>query len=151
MYAKVNERRITDKQLKLIWTLARQLGMDGDLLHSIVFYATGKDSLKKLSALEAAAIIDVLIEDGAKVKKKRKPRRELPENVVELVTGEQIRLIEYLVDQLGWNHPEQLKGFNKKVIKKERIATKQEASKIIEGLKAILNRRQKEGGGLQET
>jgi len=54
-------------------------------------------------------------------------------------------LIEYLVDQLGWENPNQLTGFNRRVIKKERICTKQEASKIIEGLKAILDRKQKGG------
>ena len=136
---------ITEKQLKTIWTLSRQLGMESDLLHRMIYDVTGKDSLKKLTVHEAAGVIDGLIDDGAKVRKKRKPRRCLPENVVELFTGEQIRLIEYLVDQLGWDNPNQLTGFNRRVIKKERICTKQEASKIIEGLKAILGRKQKGG------
>jgi len=135
------EKKITEKQLKIIWTLARQLGMDSELLHETVFDVTGKDSLKKLTVPEAVGIIDGLVDDGAKIRKKRKPRRGLPENVVELLTGKQIRLIEYLVDQLGWDNPNQLKGFNRRVIKKERICTKQEASKIIEGLKAMVNRK----------
>jgi len=137
------ERKITGKQLRMIWTLARQLGMDSELLHEMVFEVTGKDSLKKLTVPEAVGIIDGLVNDGAKVRKKRKPRRNLPENVVELITGRQIRLIEYLVDQLGWNNPNQLTGFNRRVIKKERICTKQEASKIIEGLKAVMNRKER--------
>lgn len=136
-------QKITNRQLKLIWTLARQLGMDSDLLHKMVFDVTGKDSLKQLSCWEAGAIIDGLVDDGGKIKKKRKPRRELPENVLELLTGEQIRLIEYLVDRLGWDNPNQLKGFNRRVIKKERIGTKKEASKIIEGLKAMLERKER--------
>jgi len=136
---------ITEKQLRMIWTLSRQLGMDSELLHEMVFQVTGKHSLQKLSIPEAAGVIDGLVGDGAKVRRKRKPRRALPENVVELLTGEQIRLIEYLVDQLGWDNPNQLTGFNTRVIKKERICTKQEASKIIEGLKAILSRKQKGG------
>ena len=140
MYAKSKEKRITNKQLRLLWVLARQLGITDKLLHEIVFGASGRKSLKELSVLEAKVVIDNLVEDGAKVTKKRKPRRNLPENVIELVTGEQIRLIEYLVDQLGWDDPRQLIGFNKRVIKKERIGTTREASKIIEGLKAILNR-----------
>jgi len=137
---------ITEKQLKMIWTLARQLGMESELLHEMVFDVTGKKSLKTLTVPEAVGIIDGLVHDGAKVRRKRKPRRALPENVVELLTGEQIRLIEYLVDQLGWDNPKQLMGFNRRVIKKERICTTKEASKIIEGLKAILNRKQKGGG-----
>jgi len=136
---------ITEKQKKIIWVLARQLGMDSELLHKMIFEVTGKDSLKKLTVPEAVEIIDGLVHDGAKIRRKRKPRRGLPENVVELVTGEQIRLIEYLVDQLGWDNPKQLAGFNRRVIKKERICTIKEASKIVEGLKAILNRKQKGG------
>lgn len=134
-------RKITSKQLKLIWTLARQLGMSSELLHEIAFDVTRKDSLKELSLWEAAAIIDGLADDGAKVRKKRKRKRELPENVIELITGGQIRLIEYLVDQLGWENPNQLKGFNRRVIKREGIRTKQEAGKIIEGLKAMIERK----------
>ena len=126
---------ITRKQLKMIWTLARQLGMESDMLHEMVFQVTGKDSLKNLSVSEAAGIIEGLIDDGAKARRKRKPRKKLPANVVELVTSEQIRLIEYLVDQLGWDNPHNLTGFNKRVIKKERICTNKEASKVIEGLK----------------
>jgi len=132
---------ITGKQLKIIWTLARQLGMDSEVLHEMVFQVTGKDSLKKLSVSEAAGVIEGLVDDGAKARRKRKPRRKLPANVVELITGEQIRLIEYLVDQLGWDNPKQLTGFNRRVIKKERILTNKEASKVIEGLKAMVNRK----------
>jgi len=144
MYAKLNERRITGKQLKLIWVLARQIGINEQLLHDMAREVCGKTSLKDLYAWEAAIVIDCLIDDGAKVTKKRRPRRELPENVVELVTGEQIRLIEYLVDQLGWEDPRQLVGFNKRVIKKERIGTKRDGLKVIEGLKAMLGRKGKE-------
>jgi len=140
-----SERKITEKQLKMIWTLARQLGMDSELLHTMVFDVTGKDSLKKLTVPEAVGVIDGLVDDGARIRRKRKKRVKVGPNVIELLTGEQIRLIEYLVDQLGWDNPKQLTGFNRRVIKKERICTIKEASKIIEGLKAILGRKQKGG------
>lgn len=136
---------ITEKQLKMIWTLARQLGMGSELLHEMIYDVTRKNSLKKLTIPEAAGVIDGLIDDGAQVLRKRKKRMRVGPNVIELITGEQIRLIEYLVDQLGWDNPNQLTGFNRRVIKKERICTKKEASKIIEGLKAILSRKQKGG------
>jgi len=139
------ERKITQKQLRMIWTLARQLGMDDELVHEMVFQVTGKDSLKKLSVPEAVGVIDGLVDDGARIRRKRIKRMRVGPNVIELLTGKQIRLIEYLVDQLGWENPNQLTGFNRRVIKKERICTKQEASKIIEGLKAILDRKQKGG------
>ena len=135
------ERKITQKQLKMIWTLARQLGMDTGLVHEMVFNVTGKDSLKKLTVPEGVGIIDGLVDDGARVRRKRIKRLRVGPNVIELLTGKQIRLIEYLVDQLGWGNPEQLKGFNRRVIKKERICTIIEASKVIEGLKAMVNRK----------
>ncbi len=137
---------ITGKQLKLLWMLARQLGMDNDSLHALVFKLAGKDSIKTLSISEAAKIIDNLIETGAKVKRKRKSRRDLPANVVELVTVEQKRFIKYLEKQLGWqNDPERLKGFLRKIIKREGVRTKQEGIKIIQGLKSMTNRKIKPG------
>ena len=121
-------RKITDKQLKT------QLGMDSDLLHEMALNVTGKGSIKALSISEAADIIDGLVEAGAKVKRKRRPRRDLPLNVIELITCEQFRLIQYLESQLGWDNPNQLKGFIKRIIKREGVRTKQEAIKVIEGL-----------------
>jgi len=40
---------ITGNQLKLLWMLARQLGMDNYSLHALVFKLAGKDSIKTLS------------------------------------------------------------------------------------------------------
>ncbi len=41
---------ITRDQIKLIWVLARQLGMESNELHDVVSAVTGKDSIKALSA-----------------------------------------------------------------------------------------------------
>ena len=137
-----NTKRITGKQLKLLWVLARQLGMTDELLHAGVLWATGKESIRELSVWEAKAVIDGLIDDGARVKKKRKSRRLLAPNIVELVTGEQLRFIEYLEKQLGWqDNPERLKGFIKRTVKKENVRTKQEGIKVIQGLKSMLARK----------
>ncbi len=136
---------ITEKQLKAIWTVGRQLGMDSDRLHEFVFGITGKKSIKALSVSEAAEVIDSLIEAGARIKKKRKPRRDLPPNVVELVTCDQVQFIKYLEKQLGWqDNPERLKGFLRRIIKREGIRTKQEGIKVIQGLKSMADRKPKQ-------
>jgi hypothetical protein len=42
--------------------------------------------------------------------------------------------------ELGWkDNPERLKGFIKRIIKRERIRTKQEGIKVIQGLKGMKN------------
>ena len=139
---------ITEGQIKLIWVLTRQLGMDRDKLHELIAWATGKDSIKALSTQEGADVIDNLVRAGGRVKKRRKPRRYLPPNVVELLTPKQARFIKYLEKKLGWqDSPERLRGFIKRTTKKEVVRTKREAMKVIEGLKSMAEREPKKEVG----
>jgi len=132
---------ITEGQIKLIWVLARQLGMDSDKLHDLVFGVTGQESIKALTVMEGKDVIEALARAGGKITKKRKPRRDLPLNVVEMITPKQARLIKYLEKKLGWQgNPERLKGFIKRIIKREVVRTKQEAIRVIEGLKSMAER-----------
>ena len=125
-----------------MWVLARQIGIDNDELHELVAGVTGKASIKALSVMEGKDVIDTLIRAGGKVTNKRRPRRDLPANVVEMVTPKQARFIKYLEKKLGWqDSPERLKGFIKRTIKKKVVRTKPEATKVIEGLKAMANRK----------
>ncbi len=135
---------ITEKQIKLIWVLAKQLGVDGQALHELIHGAYGKTSLKSLDKIEAKTIIDRFILAGGKVKKKSAPRRNLPPNVVEMVTRKQLRFIETLEKELGWqDNPERLRGFVKRTIKAETVRTKKEGIKVIQGLKSMVERKQK--------
>jgi hypothetical protein len=138
---------ISKDQIKLIWVLARQLDLDSDELHEVVAGITGKDSIKALSVGEGIEVVNTMIRAGGRVKKKRKPRRKLPPNVVEIVTSEQLSYINYLEKRLGWqDNPERLGGFVKRIIKREVVRTKQEGSKVIQGLKSMANRNK--GGGI---
>ena len=135
---------ITDGQVKLIWVLARQLALDSEGLHELIAGATGKDSITILSSKEAADVIDSLVWAGGIVKRKRRSPRDLPPNVVELLSPKQARFIKYLEKKLGWqDEPERLQGFIKRTIKKEMVRTKLEAIKIIEGLKSMAEREPK--------
>ena len=132
---------ITRDQTKLIWVLARQLGMESDELHDVVSGVTGKNSIRALSVSDATDVIEVLVRAGGRVRKRRKPRPIMPPNVVEIVTRKQTRLIRHLESKLGWqDNPQRLKGFTKRIIKREGVRTKQEAIKVIEGLKSMARR-----------
>ena len=48
-------KKITQGQMKKIHALARETGMDGDLLHEYVFLLTEKESLKDLIAPPSTA------------------------------------------------------------------------------------------------
>ena len=138
---------ITEKQIKLIWVLAKQLGVDSEALHELIHGAYGKTSLKSLAKIEAKTIIDRFIQAGGKVKKKSAPRRNLPPNVVEMVTHKQLRFIKSLEKELGWHdNPERLRGLLKRIIKAETVRTKKEGIKVIQGLKSMVERNlEKEG------
>lgn len=51
-------RKITQAQMKKIHALAKEIGMDDDLLHGYVYMLTEKESLKDLSLNDAAKVID---------------------------------------------------------------------------------------------
>lgn len=133
---------ISKNQIQVIWVLGRQLGLSSYHLHELTHEITGKNSIKTLSVSEGASLIDFLKDAGARVKKKRRPSRKLPSNVVEMPSPDQVRYVKYLEKQLGWqDNPGRIKGFLKHTIKKETIRTKQDGIKAIQGLKSISERK----------
>lgn len=132
---------INQQQIKLVWVLARQIGIDEEELHRLILDAFGETSLKSLSSNQAKELIDKLIQSGGRVKKKRRRPKDLPANVVELVTRDQMRLVRALEKELGWNdNPDRLKGFTRRIIKADAVRTKEEGIKVIQGLKGMLKR-----------
>lgn len=135
---------ITEKQIKLMWVLAKQLGVDSQALHELIHGVYGKTSLKSLAQHEARTIIDRFVQAGGKVKKKSAPRKSFPPNVVEMVTRKQVKFIDLLEKALGWqDNPERLRGFVKRTIKTKVVRTKKEGIKVIQGLKSMVERKQK--------
>jgi hypothetical protein len=121
--------------------LARQQGLNSDQVHDLVYVNTGKKSVKDLKGQEANAIIEHLIRGGAQFKGKKKTRVSLPWNVVELASQKQREFIETLAGELGWmDDPARLRGFIKRAVKRDRVITRQDGIKVIEGLKNILKR-----------
>lgn len=117
---------ITAAQMRKIHVLARDYGMDNDLLHVHVQTVTGKDSLKKLSLGEAVRVID-----------------SLEKRSVDQMTRRQKYLIDRLLQELGWTDEQgkpdykRLDGFCGKYcgVDSHKWLTRRDASNVIEGLK----------------
>lgn len=127
---------ITAAQMRKIHVLAREYGLDNDLLHVHIQTVTGKDSLKKLSLGEAVRVIDSL--------EKRSSDR---------MTWKQKYFIDKLLEELGWTDEQgdpdyqRLDGFCSKRfgVDSHKWLTRAAASNVIEGLKNMVKK--EEAGG----
>ncbi|MCM1057712.1 MAG: regulatory protein GemA [Firmicutes bacterium] len=127
--AKKGGTPITASQMRKIHVLARDHGLDDDLLHIHVQTVTGKDSLKKLSLREAVRVIDSL-EKGSS----------------DHMTWRQKYLIDKLMQELSWTDGKgdpdykRLDGFcsRRYGVDSHKWLTRTAASKVIEGLKGML-------------
>lgn len=125
---------ITPAQLRKIHVLAREKGLDNDMLHSVVFKLTAKESLKKLSIIEAVKLIDDL--EGTK------------QTTAGMITEKQKNFIKGLAKDLGWvdaSGEVDEKRLNKFINERFNILniawlTTKVASQVIEALKAMKNR-----------
>ncbi|MBE3584858.1 MAG: regulatory protein GemA [Thermoanaerobacter sp.] len=128
----------TYPQVKKIWALARELGLDEDLLRAVTFYLTGSESISALTKTQAAVLIDEL------ESKKRGETRP------GMATPRQIWKIRELEKELGWaDQPARLRGYLKKYAHVDdlRWLTGKQAWKVIEGLKKILARQERQRKG----
>ncbi len=123
---------VTAAQMRKIHVLAREYGLDDDLLHVHIQTVTGKDSLRKLSLGEAVRVIDSL------------------DQKADQMTWRQKYFIDRLLQELGWTDGQgqpdynRLDGFCSKYygVDSHKWITRRNASNVIEGLK---NMARKEG------
>ena len=137
------QARRTAAQLRRIYALARERGLDNEMLHAYVFNLTGKNSLKDLTIREAVTVIDALSPSGGRT--------------AGGITEGQHRYILSLAKELGWVEEggevnrKTLDAFLLKNCGKYAVQwmTAAEAAKLIEGMKPILEKdrkRQQEQG-----
>lgn len=122
---------ITQQQMRKIYVLANELGFDNEDLHDIVQSITRKKHISKLTFTEAGKVIERL---QGKPDKKRV-----------CLSSSQEKYIKDLAFKLGWSdNPKRLEGFIKKYSKARAVKnlTPIQASKIIEGLKRLLNEKE---------
>ncbi|GBF34122.1 hypothetical protein DCCM_3234 [Desulfocucumis palustris] len=126
--------KITAPQIKKLYITAKQLGMDDEDLHGLVYNMTRSEHISKMTKTQAGRIIDYLSD------KLNRNYRE------EAASKQQLYKIHQLAAQLGWSdNPNRLAGFIKKTagVEREQWLTAAGAYKVIEGLKKILQRQGK--------
>jgi len=125
---------ITAAQMRKIYALSRERGIDNDTLHQHVYGLVKKDSIKKLSKIEAIKVIDSL--EGQLT------------STPGMMTEKQWMYINGLLVKLGWvtagGKPD-MKRFMEFIksqfsIESEKWITSSAAGKIIEAFKAMNNR-----------
>lgn len=109
-------------QLRKIYALAREKGVDSENLHSLLYSLCKKEHLSEITITEAVQLIDSL------------SGKEIPGRA----TARQIHFIQGLAKDFGWDD-KRLMGFFKKVggVDNIRWLTKKQASNIIEGMKKL--------------
>ena len=115
---------MTEKQRKLLFVLAKQRGMDNELLHSYVETQTGKQSITEVTTQEAKTLIDGL--------------QEKKQTAKGYITEKQLKYVKGLCQCLGWEE-KALRQFIEKQygISNVNWLTSKQAAKLIEGLKSI--------------
>ncbi len=129
---------ITPAQLRKIHALGRERGIDSETLHAHVHTLTKKDSIKSLTIREAVKVIDSL-QGSAKT-------------VSGMITDKQKNFILGLAKDIGWMDEdgapdeERLLMFIRERFQVEQMKwlTSHKASQIIEALKAMRARKDKE-------
>ena len=115
---------MTEKQRKLLFVLAKQRGMDNELLHSYVETQTGKQSITEVTTQEAKTLIDGL--------------QEKKQTAKGYITEKQLKYVKGLCQCLSWEE-KALRQFIEKQygISNVNWLTSKQAAKLIEGLKNI--------------
>lgn len=132
-------KKITQGQMKKIHALAKEIGMDDDLLHEYVYMLTEKDSLKELTLNDAARVIDGMTGKKGYAQGDR-------------ISYRQEQFIFLLMKKMGWTDSDgnadlkRLNGFIKKQygIEDYRWTTRAIASKVIEAFKEFTGREEPE-------
>ena len=122
---------MTEKQRKLLFVLAKQRGMDNELLHSYVETQTGKQSITEVTTQEAKTWIDNL--------------QEKKQTAKGYITEKQLKYVKGLCQCLSWEE-KALRQFIEKQygISNVNWLTSKQAAKLIEGLKSIWEKDKKE-------
>jgi hypothetical protein len=132
----------TQGQITKIFAAAREVGWEREQVYELVHQVSGGESVRALSAAQTSAVIDALIQAGARPGQKPvKPRgRRAAPNETLLITPDQRTLIDDLRARLGgrWTEDRYLEGACAKLLKKLRPVTAGEAARVIEMLKKRL-------------
>lgn len=122
--------KITPQQMKKIFILAKEQGLDNEMLHSHVFSITQKEHIGELTKAEGIDVINAL-----------NPHRSQKPRGNNMASNKQKNYIKGIAKDMQWNK-ERLNGFIKKIggVDDINFLTKANASKVIEGLKKLFEK-----------
>lgn len=135
--------KLSAAQMRKIYKLSNELGLENDVLHSFIWAIAKKESVKELSIKEAVAVIDYL--SGKGDGRSDKPR-------FEVMSEGQKGMLLHLAFLLGWTREDKKRVNLKRLdayVRKEYATinffalSRSNASKCIEALKAMLDRKEK--------
>ena len=139
---------ISKEQIKNIWGFSKDVGVDKDNLYCMIERISKKDSMRKMTKMQANRLIRELIvlkDNNKKVKNRSAKRRT--DTGGNKNTQLQRRKIYSLTAILGWNgNNNRINGFVKRMFKVDRIEwlSEDDCSKLIEILKQMIIRQGKE-------
>lgn len=143
------KRKQYQGSIRAIWGLAKspELALEEEVLYSIIYRETKKDSMRKLSQSEINNICRILqnMKDDATRAQKGKRTDEGGNADTERLR----RKIYSLTGELGWNNNNnRINGFIKKMFKTDRIEwlTVPQCHTLIESLKKMVERKEAEDG-----
>lgn len=135
--------------IRTLWAIAKspELGLSDDDLHAVVYRETRKESMKQLTQGEINTLARVLqnMKDGVN----RDTRRKRTDEGGDPRTVNLRHKIYALCDALGWNDDHRrINGFVKRMFGADRVEwlTLGQCGKVVEALKAILEREQRKEG-----
>ena len=131
--------------IRMLWGLAKcqELSLTDEELHLIVSAHTGKDSIKQLNQRELGTVIGVLGNMKSSASKNGRSDRQTRGNTG---TVNQRKKIYRLTERLGWDKPARVNGLCKKMFRVACVEwlDYQQCSKLIEALKSMTERKEKE-------
>ena len=141
----------TSAGIKKLWGIAKspELRLSDEDLHLVVQAHTGKDSIKELNSRELNLCIRVLLnmKDSVKSKTETNKRRRTGNPATE----NQRKKVYKLTQELGWEKAARVNGLCMKMFKVSSVEwiNYQQCSKLIEALKSMVARKEKQDEGLQ--
>ena len=137
----IGMEKINSIQIKIIHVAKNQLKIDDDLYRSMLRQWFDAASSKELTYEQASTFINELKKKGFKIKRSGRRLRGIKSpNLIQLASPQELKLIEHLKQDIRWQYHDGFKRWIKRRFGIERIKTRKEAQKIIEGLKAMRNR-----------
>lgn len=134
-------RPISPAQIRAIHVGKREAGMDNDTYRELLG-SYGVASSRELTMALASEVIERLASATGytqyRATPKPRPAKTSSGNLICLATPAQRAYIEKLKAQVAWREQDGFERFLKSRMRIEQVGTKKEASRVIEGLKGLL-------------